>query len=100
MTESLKDVLDNKKTKGILNSYSNSRDKKKAFASPIEARNFAETLDDRVRNDAFIPFYCKAIIRLGRDKVARAQSMALDPSVKNNERMFSWLLKQELEAVS
>jgi hypothetical protein len=100
MTESLKDVLDNKKTKGILNSYSNSREVKKERASPVEARKIAEMLDDRVRNDAFIPFYCKAIIRLGQSKVQLAQSMALDPSVKNSERMFSWLLKKELEAAA
>jgi len=100
VTESLKNVLDSKKEKVIINSYSNSRKKQGSLASPIEARNFAETLDPRVFNKQFIPFYCKAVLRLGRDKVARAQSMALDPSVKNNERMFSWLLKQELEAIS
>ena len=72
---------------------------RRIFASPVEARMFADTLDERVTDPKFLPFYCNAIRRLGRDKVACAQSMALAPGVKNPERMFSWLLKNELEAV-
>ena len=98
-TTSVKDLLDNRKKESNLtvtvNSYSNS-----SSSSPISARKFVETLDPRVASDRrWFPFYTKAVLKLGSQRVLIAQSMALDPTVKNAERMFSWLLKQELDAL-
>ena len=98
-TTSVKDLLDNRKKESNLtvtvNSYSNS-----SSPSPISARKFVETLDPRVASDRrWFPFYTKAVLKLGSQRVLIAQSMALDPTVKNAERMFSWLLKQELDAL-
>ena len=98
-TTSIKDLLDKRKKESNLtvtvNSYSNS-----SSSSPISARKFVETLDPRVASDRrWFPFYTKAVLKLGSQRVLIAQSMALDPTVKNAERMFSWLLKQELDAL-
>lgn len=98
-TTSVKDLLDNRKKESNLtvtvNSYSNS-----SSSSLISARKFVETLDPRVASDRrWFPFYTKAVLKLGSQRVLIAQSMALDPTVRNAERMFSWLLKQELDAL-
>lgn len=66
----------------------------------VETRKFVETLDRRVyANERYLPWYCKAVRSLGKQKVLICQSLALDPTVKNAERMFTYLLKQELQAI-
>lgn len=100
-TTSVKDLLDNRKKESNLtvtvNSYSYSNS---SSSSLISARKFVETLDPRVASDRrWFPFYTKAVLKLGSQRVLIAQSMALDPTVKSAERMFSWLLKQELDAL-
>lgn len=66
----------------------------------VETRKFVETLDRRVyANEQYLPWYCKAVRALGKQKVLICQSLALDPTVKNAERMFTYLLKQELQAI-
>ena len=102
-TTSVKDLLDKRKKESNLtvtvNSYSSSNSNSSS-SSPISARKFVETLDPRVASDRrWFPFYTKAVLKLGSQRVLIAQSMALDPTVKNAERMFSWLLKQELDAL-
>lgn len=105
--QSLKEIIDNRKQKGIITVYSTDSKQLASQSSgvrrltPADARSIVDSLDPRVyRDQRFRPFYCKAVLRLGYAKVTFLQSMALDPSVRNPERMFSWLLKQELEGVA
>lgn len=106
-TQSLKEIIDNRKQKGIITVYSTDSKQLASQSSgvrrltPADARSIVDSLDPRVyRDQRFRPFYCKAVLRLGYAKITFLQSMALDPSVRNPERMFSWLLKQELEGVA
>lgn len=106
-TQSLKEIIDNQKQKGIITVYSTDSKQLASQSSgvrrltPADARSIVDSLDPRVyRDQRFRPFYCKAVLRLGYAKITFLQSMALDPSVRNPERMFSWLLKQELEGVA
>ena len=105
-TSPINKVLDNKKKQYKINSYCNSHsdsncleNDKPELVSPIEAKQIVEQLDPRVyRNDQFLPFYCKAVRTIGRDKMFAAQSMALDQSVRSPEKLFAWLLRKEMSS--
>lgn len=96
---SMKELLDNRKKEANINSLQCTVTSSNRDLTVVETRQFVETLDRRVyTNEKYLPWYCKAVRALGKQKVLICQSMALDPTVKNNERMFTWLLKQELQA--
>lgn len=101
---SIKDALDKKREASILNSNSTvstvTVGEKIRKMTPSSARSFVESLNPRVvPNKQFYPYYCNAVLKLGVHKVLFCEKMALEPNVKNAERMFSWLLKQELDAL-
>lgn len=61
-----------------------------------ETRQFVDSLDRRVyRGDAYLPFYCKSARTLGFGRLIELQGMALDPSVKNPQRVFFSLILDE-----
>lgn len=97
---SMKELLDNRKKEANINSLQYTVGQNNRGMTIVETRQFVECLDPRVyKNDKYLPWYCKAVRALGKQKVMICQSMALDPAVKNAERMFTYLLKQELAAV-
>lgn len=66
-----------------------------------EVRGFLHTLDARVFcNERFLPFYHKAAQHLGFSRLHELERIAVDPSVENPEKMFSWLIKQDLDGVA
>lgn len=103
MAESLKSVLDNRKKEANINSLqftvSSGIELGVKVPTVADTRSFVESLDGRVyRDPRFLAFYCKAARVLGFAKVLYLQRMAVDPSVKQPERLFTKLLKQEMEA--
>lgn len=99
----IKKGLDNKNKQAKITVYSEGKSKKSKSRRGItnsDARSFVMSLNERVFCDRrYLPFYCNAVLKLGTQKLLYLQSMALDPTVKSPERMFAWLLKQELEAI-
>lgn len=96
---SVADLLDKRKKEANINSLQFTVSSSDKSMTVLETRKFVEMLDQRVySNPRYLAWYCKAVRLLGKQKMTILQSMALDPSVKNSERLFAALVKQELEA--